>query len=136
MMVGMPEQPSFRRQYRDGLDLEQRAGTRQLRHTDCGAGRRRSRVHVLVAHLAVMREIGADIDDIVVELDDMLKPGADRGERRLYVLERNFDLLAGVGAHRAGLVDAELAGKVDGAARSGDFDDVAVARRLLYRIGV
>jgi hypothetical protein len=73
--VGTPEQPLFRRQYRDGFDLEQRAGARQLMHTDRGAGRRRNRVHVLVPHFTVMREIDADIDDIVVEFDDMLKLG-------------------------------------------------------------
>jgi len=34
-----------------------------------------------VAHVAVVGEVRADIDDIVVELDDLLKAGADRSQR-------------------------------------------------------
>src|SRR5205823_1684150 len=82
----------FRRQYRDGLDLEQCARTRQLRHADRGAGRRRSRVHVLVSNLTERRDIDADIDDVIVDFDQMLEPGADRAERRLQVLKRQLDL--------------------------------------------
>jgi len=34
-----------------------------------------------VAHVAVVGEVRVDIDDIVVELDDLLKAGADRSQR-------------------------------------------------------
>jgi hypothetical protein len=74
-----------------------------------------------------MRDVRADVDDIVVELDDMLEAGADRGQSRLHVLERNLHLFAGVGTHPARLVDAKLTGEIDRAARSGHFHHMAVA---------
>src|SRR5437870_13732358 len=83
-----------------------------------------------------MRDIRADVDNIIVELDDILEARADRGERSLYILERDFHLFAGIDAHLAGLVDAELAGEIDRAARSGDFDHMAVTWRLLHGVGI
>src|SRR5262249_30689100 len=56
-------------------------------------------------------------------------------QRSFHILERDFDLFAGVGAHFAGLVDAELASKIHGAARSGHFHHMAIARRLLQGVG-
>src|SRR5262245_58528697 len=47
--------------------------------TSCGAGRGRSCVYVLVSHLAVQRNVSADIDYVVVEFDQMLETRADRG---------------------------------------------------------
>jgi hypothetical protein len=74
-----------------------------------------------------MRDVRADVDNIVVELDDVLEACADRGQRRLYVLERDFHLFAGIGTHLAGLVDAQLAGEIDCTAGSRDLHHVAVA---------
>src|SRR6185503_13593622 len=85
---------------------------------------------------AVVSDVRADVDDIVVELHDMIEGRTDRGQRRLYVLERDLHLLARIGAHLAGLVDAELTGEIDRAARSGHFHHVAVARRLLHGVWI
>ena len=87
-----PQRPVISAAISRGLGLEQRTGARKLQHSDCNTGRQRSGFHVFIPHLAVMREIGADIDHIVVEFNDVLKTGADRGERCLYVRERNFHL--------------------------------------------
>jgi hypothetical protein len=42
-----------------------------------------SGVDVLVPHFAELRDICADIDDIVVDFDEMLEAGAHRGESGL-----------------------------------------------------
>ncbi len=126
---------SLRRQDRDRFHLEQRAGAGELRHADGGAGGRGGGVDVFVAHLAVVRDVGADVDDVVVELDHVLEAGADRGERELHVLECHLHLFARIGAHPPGFVDAELAGEIDRAAGAGDLHHVAIARRLLHGVG-
>src|SRR5262249_25590779 len=48
----------------------------------------------------------------------------------------DFDLFAGIGAHFAGLVDAELTSEINGAAGSGHFHHLAVARRLLHGVWI
>jgi DNA-binding CsgD family transcriptional regulator len=90
-----------------------------------------------------MRDVRADVDNIVVELDDVLEACADRGKRRLHVLERDFHLFAGIGTHLAGLVDAQLAGEIDCTAGSRDLHHVAIARpreervlRMRFGIGI
>ena len=83
-----------------------------------------------------MRDVRADVDDIVVELDDVIEIRTNRCERGFYVLECDLDLLTRIGAHLARLIDAELAGKIDRAARPGHLHDMAVAWRLLHGIGI
>src|SRR5206468_1553837 len=106
-----------------------------LRHANSGAGWGCCRVHILVPHLTVVREVRADVDNIVVELDDVPKTRADRSQRSFHILERDFDLFACIGPHFACLVDAELTSEIDSAAGSGHFHHMAVARRLLQGVG-
>jgi len=73
------------RQYRNSLDLKQRTRTRELRHADRSAGWRRRLVHVLVAYLAVMRDVRANVYDVIVEFDYPLEASADRCQRRFDV---------------------------------------------------
>jgi hypothetical protein len=41
-----------------------------------------------------MRDVRADVDNIVVELDDVLEACADRGQRRLYARKNLRDVPA------------------------------------------
>ena len=83
-----------------------------------------------------MRDVRADVDNIVVELDDILEARADRGQRSLHILERDFHLFASIDADLAGLVDAELAGEIDRAPGSRHFHHMAATRRLLHGVGI
>src|SRR5262249_50529291 len=122
--------PLFRWQDRNRLDLEQRARPRQLRHADRGARRRRRGVEILVANIPEVHDVLADIDDVVVDLDQMIEADADRRERGFEVLERELDLFADVTAHFAGSIQAKLTGKINQATRADHFHDMAVARRF------
>ena len=67
-----------------------------------------------------------------VELDHVLEAGADRGQRRLEILEHLRRLrreIARLADALAGRVVAELAGDIDGAARTGHLDHMACSRR-------
>src|SRR6516165_9027612 len=91
--------PSLRRQHHDCLDFEQGAWPRELRHANRRTRWRGGRVDELVAHLAIMRDIGADIDDVEVELDDIGESRANGIQSCLYVLKSNLHLLTRVRSH-------------------------------------
>src|SRR5262249_49923821 len=118
---------SFSRQNRHRLDLKQGARTRQFRHADRGARRRRCGVEMLVANLPEVPDVFADVDNVVVDLDQMIEADAHRRERRFEVLKCQLDLFADIAAHLAGPVKAELTGKIDDAAGANHFNDMAVA---------
>src|SRR6516225_9050058 len=61
---------------------------------------------------------------------DMFEAGTDGSQSRFEVLEGELDLFAGVGAHLAQPVHAELTSKIDDSAGPRDFDNMAVAWRL------
>src|SRR3984893_17120855 len=127
---------SLWRQDSNRLNLKQGAGTRQLRHPDRGACWRRRRVDVFVTHLAVMRDVGANVQNISIKLDDVGEACADKIQSRLHIPECYLHLLTSIGAHLAGFIDAKLAGEIDRAAGPGHFHYVAIAGRLLHCVGI
>ena len=62
--------PPFRRQRRNGLDLEESTGAGQRRHADGRAGGRVRLVEVAVTHLPERRHVAFDIDEVVVDPHD------------------------------------------------------------------
>src|SRR3954469_5210705 len=92
-------------QNRDRLDLKQRTRARQRRNADRSARRRRRHVEVAVAHFAEGADVARDVDQVIVDLDDVLELGTDRGERILQVLERLDGLAAEISRHVAGWID-------------------------------
>ena len=80
-----------------------------------------------------------DVGEVIVELDDMLEAGADRGERVLEVDEGLLRLGAKITGRADDLaveVEAELAGNEDDPPRPGRLDHMGVSDGLGDRVRV
>src|SRR4029079_14616370 len=111
-----------RRQHGDGFNLVESAVDRELAHFQRGRGRWIGSDDMAVAHIAVDRQLGADVGQTIVELLHVFEAGADGSKRILQVFER----LGGLGAKIAGWAgelalegEPELSGDVDDAAWAG-----------------
>ena len=81
------DEPSLRRQHRHRLDLVERALAGERADLHHRAGRRRQvRIGEFGADLAQQRLVGAQVDQKLCDLDDVLEAAAGGGERASDVL--------------------------------------------------
>src|SRR5262245_13825645 len=117
------------RYHRHSLNLEQRAGAREIRDRNGGAGRRRRSVDIAVAHFAKDADMRY-VDKVIVELHHMLEAGSDCRERILEVDEDLLRLGAEIARRADDLavdVEAKLARNVDDPPGARGLDHMGVS---------